>query len=369
MSDEPHGDAAAAVSRRLDRHQRHLAAALADILDPEAGLREILLQSRHDAATEALDTVLDTEAGLAAILPVTDQPASSGQTETGSEPDHMTGEPLVSVNASTRLALRKDRSVAAANRSLSRDRRYVRELNPDRAAAHDRHLSLVLALGLARDVSRDLVRLLDRLTKVTDSRDDVARAHHQQLVLSRRLARAVVEARDLELPDLVAQVRSITRTPLHDRVLSTAEAAPTVHPHDLVLMLAHAQELDHELDAALSFAHLQERADDNTFTCALIEIRTNRVRRALEEAIGRELPRAGAEAVHEFLNDFTRADLRQVNLTDTDLQGISWSEYGTQWPPGLDVEGLKRQSEETPPGSNVWTVRSGTTTVGSFAAV
>ncbi|MCH0573457.1 hypothetical protein I3F60_30220 [Streptomyces sp. MUM 136J] len=58
----------------LTRHQHALIHALDDLLDTEGGLREILLHSRHDTATDNLDTVLDTEAGLAAILPAPPNP-------------------------------------------------------------------------------------------------------------------------------------------------------------------------------------------------------------------------------------------------------------------------------------------------------
>lgn len=365
MSYEPEYDSTAAVSRWLDRHQRALTEALALALDVEGGLREILLQSRHDAATEALDTVLDAEAGLAAILSVTDRPVSLGHPKTGAQLAPAAGETAAGVNAATRLALRSHRPVATASRTLARDRRYLSELNPARTTAENRHLALVLALGLARDVCRDLVQVLDGLTKLADPHNDVAQAHAQELLLSRYLARTVVLAQDLELDELSVRARSISRKPLPDRTLN--QGASQAHSHGLVLILSHAKQLDHELDTALSFVRFQERADDSAFTGALVEIRNNRVRRALEQAIGQELPETGAEAVHEFLNDFTTADLRQADLADADLTGISWSEYGTQWPPGLNVEGLKQQSEETPPGSAVWTIRSDATTVGDFA--
>lgn len=70
-----------AVSDCLARHQHTLSNSLDDVLDIEAGLREILIHSRHDIAVDNLDTVLNTEAGLAAILPTTTpEPATPATT-------------------------------------------------------------------------------------------------------------------------------------------------------------------------------------------------------------------------------------------------------------------------------------------------
>ncbi|PAZ10504.1 hypothetical protein CLM62_40900 [Streptomyces sp. SA15] len=54
-----------AVEHWLRHHQSTLADALDDVLDTEAGLREILFPSRHDSSLDGLDAILDVEAGLA----------------------------------------------------------------------------------------------------------------------------------------------------------------------------------------------------------------------------------------------------------------------------------------------------------------
>ncbi|MET9792095.1 MULTISPECIES: hypothetical protein [Streptomyces] len=365
MSYEPHRDSTQAVARRLNQHQLAVVDALKGILDIETGLREILIQSQHDAATDELDTVLDTESGLAAILPPANHPAPPSHPETQAQPNTPVGGATTSVSAPTRLALRSHHRVASATRVLGRDRSYARELDLSRASTEDRHLPLVMALLLARDLSRDLVRALEEVTKSLDAHRDVEAAYAQELALSRRLARAVVEARDLEAHELVIHVRTIGRAPFLGHGLR--QIVGQAHRHNLALVLSHIKDLDRDLDTALYFVHGQERARDNTFTRALLEIRTNQVRRALDQAVGRPLPGTEDEGVIEFLNDFTKADLRQATLVDVDLSGILWSEYGTQWPTSLDVEELKRQSEETPPGSKVWIVRADTTTVSDFA--
>ncbi|MFD9489139.1 MerR family transcriptional regulator [Streptomyces sp. NPDC059991] len=76
---QPHpGDRPAEqLGDRLDRYGRALTEGLDDVLDVEAGLHEVLLQSRHDAAVANLDDILDTEAGL--------RDALDRESETGTE--------------------------------------------------------------------------------------------------------------------------------------------------------------------------------------------------------------------------------------------------------------------------------------------
>ncbi|MDO0914146.1 hypothetical protein QQM39_25930 [Streptomyces sp. DT2A-34] len=66
-----------------------------------------------------------------------------------------------------------------------------------------------------------------------------------------------------------------------------------------------------------------------------------------------------------LLDDFTHDDLRDTDLRGIDFSGVHWSQR-TQWPPVVDVEALKARSDETPPGSGTWIIRSGTTTIRDF---
>jgi hypothetical protein len=56
------------------------------------------------------------------------------------------------------------------------------------------------------------------------------------------------------------------------------------------------------------------------------------------------------------LDDFTRTDLSGIDLTGVDLIGIRWSEWGTHWPPGTDIDQLRLASEETEPGSGIFVI-------------
>ncbi|MFJ3665858.1 hypothetical protein ACIPSE_05325 [Streptomyces sp. NPDC090106] len=53
------------------------------------------------------------------------------------------------------------------------------------------------------------------------------------------------------------------------------------------------------------------------------------------------------------LDDFTDADLTDVDPADFRLTGIHWTEDGTRWPPGTDLDALRRRSRETTPHSGV----------------
>jgi hypothetical protein len=52
----------------------------------------------------------------------------------------------------------------------------------------------------------------------------------------------------------------------------------------------------------------------------------------------------------------TDDDLSQIELTGSDLVGILWSEHGTRWPGGTDMEELRARSQETSPDSGVYVV-------------
>ncbi|MEU9671833.1 pentapeptide repeat-containing protein [Streptomyces bobili] len=73
-------------------------------------------------------------------------------------------------------------------------------------------------------------------------------------------------------------------------------------------------------------------------------------------------PVIATDSVHTVLADFTDTDLRSADLTDIDLSGVRWSRR-TQWPPAMDIDDLRARSDETPPGSGTWIVRSGTATI------
>ncbi|MFF8919601.1 hypothetical protein ACF08M_41560 [Streptomyces sp. NPDC015032] len=344
MTDHPtHDYDGQAVSNRLGRHQHTLDDSLDSVLDIEAGLREILIHSRHDTAVNALGTVLNTEAGLAGILPPSPQPHASSDTS-GTHRHPRAGDFLPALSPADRMALRKHPDVKAAQRALARTLDRARDLPLDLA----RDLALALACDLDRTLDRDRDLDLDLARARARARDlpralDLARARELDLDHARTLDHARARARDLD------------------------------HARDLALDLARDldRDLDHARDLARTLAHDLDLARDLDLDLdrdldAFIEIRTNEVCRAIGSVLHQEPPVLDAASVPTLLDDFTDDDLRDTDLRGIDFSGVHWSQR-TQWPPVVDIEALKARSDETPPGSGIWIVRSGTTTVRGYA--
>ncbi|WP_217140278.1 hypothetical protein [Streptomyces sp. AC627_RSS907] len=361
MTDHPtHDYDSQAVSDRLARHQHNLD----DVLDIEAGLREILIHSRHDTAVDALGTVLNTEAGLAGILPPTPQPQASDTSGTHRHPP--TRDFLPTLSPAERMALRGHRDVKAAQRALvlvldlDLDLPHVLDRALDRARALDRTLARVRVR--IRDRARALAHDLD-LARTRDRDRDLARDLNLARDRARDLARDLPHALDLDLAreralDL-ARGLSLARVRRNDGLRDHARARILADTHALV------RDLDRILDLALIYFLDLARARDLTRDL-FSEIRTNEVCRAIGLALHREPPVLDAASVLTLLDDFTHDDLRDTDLRGIDLSGVHWS-MRTQWSPVVDIEALKARSDETPPGSGIWIVRSGTTTVRDFA--
>ncbi|MGK5728917.1 hypothetical protein [Streptomyces sp. URMC 124] len=341
-----------AMHHWLTQHQHTLTHALDDLLDVEAGLREVLLHSHHDTATANLDTVLDTEAGLAAILPATPQTPLA---PTHGPPHHHidTAELLRTLTPAERLALRNHPNVKAAGQALVRALTSARDLDQvlDLASLYGR------AVGLALDLAHDLARALDP-SRALDH--DLDRA----LTRARACARALARDRACELESAlareIARARNFVRD--HARYLEIDRARSRARARFLALALARARDLDLALALAL------ELARDGDLDFGLIfDIRTAEVGRAIGMALHQEPPALDKDSLDALLDDFTTADLSNANLTGIDLSGIRWSEHTTQWPSTNDIEDLKARSDETPPGSGTWVVRSGTTTIRNLA--
>ncbi|MFD9573961.1 hypothetical protein ACFWBI_29490 [Streptomyces sp. NPDC059982] len=353
-----------AVDRWLDDHGRALADALGEALDVEAGLREALVQSRHDDAEDELEEVLDTESGLAAILPA--DPAPSAGRTPGPRGRSAAQEFLHSVSPADRLVLRCNPEVTAAARAL--DRAVDLAHNP-----YDGQVMLERALDLARDLVLDISRARDFDYDIDLTIDPD---------LAEGLARALRSARLVEGLGLF-WVRADGRTSLSDDVaiagdlnLARARGLDTARARcrDLNQVLNRARDLAEQLSGQLSGVvpdldgpHTDAVARD--LADVLVTIRAEQVGRAVARVLRRDPPPLDKDAALAFLHDFTDADLRAADLKGVDLGGVHWSESGTRWPAAVDLADLKRRSVETPAGSAVWVVRWGTAEFREFAEV
>ena len=377
----------------LTRHQHAMTQSLDDLLDTEAGLREILLHSHHYTATDNLDTVLDIEAGLAAILP-TPQTSPADTHDAAPHRTDTTGR-FGTLSPAVRMTLRSNPDVKKTSQALAlafaRDRDLARARDRDLAFDLVRDLAFELVreldhvLARARDRARDHIHPRDRalvrvlaLDRVHDLAVELARS--LDLALDRALAhdrdrslthvRAIAHDLDLDLDRVRAFVRGLDPDFVRVRVRALAlglardfdRAIGIARDLNRVCAIARDLALARDLDRVLGLAR-----DLNAARDLIVEIRTAEVGRAIGLALRREPLLLDKDSLHTLLNDFTSTDLSNTDLTGIDLNGVRWSERTTRWPPTINIEDLKARSDETPPGSGTWIVRSGTATIRDHA--
>ena len=204
-------------------------------------------------------------------------------------------------------------------RPLDRDR--DRALDLDRALDRDRYFTLARYLTLARDLDLDLDLDLTR---------DLAGALGLDRDLARALARALTSDRD-RARNLD---RDLARALAHD--LASALTFASDFDRDLALDLALALDLDLDLD--------RDRDRDRAPALVLADL----------DSVLADLDDVFAD-LDRVLHDFTTADLRGVDLTRVDLEGLRWS-AATRWPTNW-VAQVTLDSVEVAP--NVFEVRGG----------
>lgn len=344
------------VNDWLSRHQAVGESELDRILDVEAGLREVLTQSRHDHAVRALASVLDIETGLADILPARETQAI-GAPEPGrvSMPSDGT---LPALSAAERLKLRNQKDVQASHlrlRHLLANSRLTTDLHEARNVAGMLGLALDEDLAAALRNADSSWRIFGNLflgdmhiNPYSSLTTSIHRANSQLT----RFAEALVADDGLAAASRhAAQIRR-TLNRAHARARSSEARA------GLAGALARSEDITAVLTLALSGDPQRE---------ALGSILCREVCRNIGSALRQEAPSLDVAAVSSLLDDFTRADLRNCDLDDCNvLIGVYWSQQ-TKWPKTMDVEALKARSRETPPGSGVWVVRSGPTLARDFA--
>ncbi|MFC7844421.1 hypothetical protein [Streptomyces sp. NPDC057382] len=354
-----HGDEpgpADPTDRELTRHHQAFTAKIEAALDVEAGLLDILFQSRHKAFTVKVQTALDVEAGLCDILMPTTIQALPSMPPAVAPPDVNTapGGSRWQASPAQRLKLRSNPRVAAAScvlrvvgnwastSSLARDR----DLDLARAFDVDLDRERVFDLDLDRD--RDLALALD-LARALARALDLARA----LARARDLTRALVLARDLAsalgIPDHLALALDLDRDLAFD--LNLARALDLVFELDRDLASdrhcgrAHglARDLARDLDLVLARAR---------YWCLQI------INYEYTQAVGAPVT-VDEESLASLLDDFTTDDLSNADVREDDIEltGVRWSD-GTTWPASTDIYRLKRRSDRQEDGS--WIIRAGT---------
>ncbi len=319
-----------AVDRLLGGHAHNLSASLRSALDIEAGLRDILLHSRHNDLVDDLGAILDVEAGLDDIV-------GAGVSQQRQRPE--------------KNKKRGRKAATAAEqclRMVSPEIRITLRVSPDVATAaltFERAHRFLSSLTQVKDCTRTLKANLEpRLAFAVCS--ELRSAHEHAIGIAGDLAHsdASLAVRDL------ARSLAVGLTGNLDTARTAAEVLLQRDPHS-----TDTAEI-RELAEALSRAATRNCARGRR----LLRLCAEEVRGAVSTVLGRDLPVLDEESIGVFLDDFTASDLRAADLLGVVLDGIRWSEYGTLWPAAVNVEVLKAQSDETPPGSGTYTVRKGT---------
>lgn len=325
-----------ADDRWLAAQCRATAGELADVLDLNAGLREVLISAHHTGTIDSLEEHLDVEAGLAALL--------------SAVPGRNFRKPAVGYSAAAE-ARRKARHVLRGLPPLQQ-----LSLRHHSAAVASIYCALLLqALAVARAlyVQGDIERagsLADDL-----SRSVVQAGHHHQergLAFSSDLTQARTQAhrvaRHRELDGIGGVVIPLARA-LANALVSAARRDIALSPR-----MAQALSLALDLDRDRSIILDPERE-------------ATRVR-SISRGVAESLARASVPTVagvHEglgmallsgALDDFAEADLSLADLSISDLAGVRWSRLGTRWPASLDIDDLLASSREVEAGLGFYIV-------------
>jgi hypothetical protein len=287
-----------------------LTESLDELLDVEAGLRDVLFASRHQTMVQALEDVLDVEAGLDDILPITDD-----------RPFKSVKKPAVALTAwATEFA-----HTPVHERILLRSQLPMGELHNVNVIALAREKCRQIGITLARDprpssalarsLGGDLADLLSVAFDLDHARDLVR--DFTLVTVDLALARDLIRDIDLAL----AQGLDRTRT----------------------RALGRARHADRELDVVYrSFRSLDLALADD-------------LGRKVNESVSNTGLSAAIRSILDAVSDVIDADLRNVDLDGIPLVGLRWSRR-TQWPPGWRDK-IHSASLEITPG--IFEVRGG----------
>ncbi|WP_183091595.1 hypothetical protein [Streptomyces radicis] len=328
---------------------------LATVLDVEAGLREALLPSRHEAAVDGLHTVLDIEAGLAAIVRPKERRAANPAPGDGSSPDDTA---FSSLSPARRMRLRSRRDIFSAYRALVRVQTCLHELFLASAGREKRRaieaaaviVELLAVDGRAAlaDADRRLRQLghraiADHLQVITRGRD----AHDIPAGLPDGLEPAAWLV--LGIGRGLGRYRGFHEDAQVERALGRARSFGALGEEVVNAIAGYAP---------VAMAEVSQRVE----TLYVADLRE-----AVTATTGAPLPGLRSGELLALFDDFTDADLSGADLRRVNLARVRWSEAGTRWPPAFDVSALRARSAETAPGSGVWVVGSGTATVPGYA--
>jgi len=242
------------------------------------------------------------------------------------------------------------------------------DLVSDLAGAID--LAIALASDRASELNRAHVRasaIVSAIDRAIDRASDrasaiaIALASHRAGFDAIDLVKALTSARDLTSAIVSASARDFARTLTSARDLTSRLARNLVRARDLASALTShlGLNLNRALDLSLASARdlARDLARDPARNLARNLAPASAPASALTSALTSARDVAGARtALDRALHDFTGADLRDVDLTNVELEGLRWSP-ATRWPPGW-ADQLALDSVEVAP--DIFEIRRGT---------
>jgi hypothetical protein len=353
----------------LDHHLRQMVEDLRGVLELDAGLCEIRIERQHETLVQDLRGMLDLDTGLRDVLG-TAPPKGSAPGTAGPEPGD-------------RRIPRQDSAAVHGAILTARSNGVVRTALDLLAAVRARDAlncvsvcARALVDGLAFDGADAITFARARADGGTDARslvDELADAILGIDAFARTRGDAGVDTCATACLHARALVRTLgrTRVGIDALVRAFAHADAKVDDFARVMVeavsraLVDANSLARTLAGTLAGARtgvddLQSRVADARIQSAvlvssLLAIIDSTLTQGLSWALtGIDLKHLPPERIGALLDDFTRADLSDIDFTGLDLTGLRWS-YATRWPPAL-VDRIRRHSREINPGSGMFEV-------------
>ncbi|MGA5452081.1 hypothetical protein ACPCVO_36160 [Streptomyces umbrinus] len=322
---------------------------LDELIDIEAGLTEILLQSRHEASVDDLDLMIDADSGLGAILgrrPDRRVANLAGAAATGVPQQENTP----SIAAVQRLALRGTPEFASAIAVLRMARSLPETLSPDLKGVIELELSLVSLTG---EILRQahLAEERDRADTATGHDDFPSTTHPAEH------AAALLAVLDHSLRGVLSLVDRLVDSPSGKPAITIA--GPGTDISQIEGLRTDLCTLLHHLRLSNPALNLEQLQVPHFYIRSIGPAVMKFIRSALPPASGFPVKDDAVEDALGFFDDFTSADLTSADLTHADLERVRWSLAATNWPDGLDRDEMVRRSREISWGSGIYVVESG----------
>jgi hypothetical protein len=357
------------VTEAFDTWLNQAEAQLDELLDVEAGLREILLQSDHDERVEGLHGVVDEEAGLSAILEPTPTPADGIPLFKDQAIDGETAQPnLQLLTATERMRLRSVPAVAEAADYLELLETVVDVLSRPVSritSGNGGYQTLELVSSVVSKIA-DLLHSHNRYDLYLQQAEaclanfpktgetfavEVNRPQFNQAAL-----RALISALRLAERAFVWSQQGDQST--RDEWRLNVEAETVLNGVRNVRNL-----LIHGADGPARFRTSNHRSFAVHEADRVLKACGESLRFTIEGLVGRRVRLFDAALLRFMLDDFTTTDLSEADFHDVDMTGMRWTEHGTRWPTAITVADLKQVSVEEPEGSGVYVITFGTSSV------